>query len=304
MATKQLAILTVLGALGATAATAHAQSAPAKITIGIYTPTVQFDTAQARLAYAQGLAKAIEQNTGIKTEAQSYASIAALEKDKVDFAIVDGPCYATHLSWNLLADANIGGSTTRPWALYSATGATMQDLKGKKLVYVQSGCNDAGFVDNAMLESEVDPGFFGARIGEKDLTGAVAAVTSYKTAQAVFAPASSGKGLTKVFDTGQVPNPAFVEITSQPAGLSAKVANAVIGYGGGGAITAWTKPDRSPYQGLAGRLGRNTKQGILANPDPVRIDGKDVLVDPPTIKDPAEVAVRGHFTRAPGGRLD
>ena len=41
-----------------------------------------------------------------------------------------------------------------------------------------------------------DPGFFGARVGEKDLTGAVAAVTSYKTAQAVFAPVGSAKRLT------------------------------------------------------------------------------------------------------------
>jgi hypothetical protein len=305
MATKQLAILTALGALGATAATAHAQSAPAKITVGIYTPSVEFGTAQARLAYVQGLAKAIEQNTGIKTEAQSYASITALEKDKVDFAIVDGPCYATHLSWSLLADANIGGSTTRPWALYSATGATMQDLKGKKLVYVQSGCNDAGFVDNAMLESEVDPTFFSGRVGEKDLTGALATVESYKTAQAVFAPVGSAKSLTKVFETGAVPNPAFVEVSnSVPAATSAKVAAAVIGYGGGGAITGWTRPNREPYTALAGRLGKVQKFGILANPDPVRLDGKDVLIDPTTLREAATVPVRRHFVRPPDDRMD
>lgn len=294
MATKPLLVAAALGALCATA-----QAAPDKITIGIYAPTVEFGTAQARLAYIQGLAKAIEQNTGVKTEAQSYATISALEKDKVDFAIIDGPCYATHLSWRLLANANIGGGTSRPWALFSSAGSTMQDLRGKKLVYVQAGCNDAGFVDNAMLESEVDSGFFGARIGEKDLTGAIAAVTSYKTAQAVFAPVGSARGLTKVFDTGQVPNPAFVEIGSQPAGLGDKVAAAVVGYGGGGAIAGWTRSSREPYQALASRLGRNTKQGILASPDPVRMDGKDVLVDPPSIKDPAEVALRNHFLRAP-----
>jgi len=303
MATKSLLLISALSC--AFAATAHAQSAPAKITVGIYTPTVEFGTAQARLAYVQGLAKAIEQNTGIKTEAQSYASIAALEKDKVDFAIVDGPCYASHLSWNLLADANIGGSTSRPWALYSATGATMQDLKGKKLVYVQSGCNDAGFIDNAMLESEVDPTFFSGRVGEKDLTGALATVESYKTAQAVFAPVGSAKSLTKVFETGAVPNPAFVEVAGTvPAAISAKVGAAVIGYGGGGAITGWTRPDRSPYQGLAGRLGKVQKFGILANPDPVRLDGKDVLVDPTTLREAANVPVRRHFVRPPGDRMD
>jgi len=299
MASKSILVVCAL------AAAAHAQPAPDKITVGIYAPTVEFGTAQARLAYVQGLAKAIEQNTGIKTEATSYASVAALEKDKVDFAIIDGPCYATHLGWRLLANASIGGATTRTWGLFSASGGTMQDLKGKKLVYVQSGCNDAGFVDNAMLESEVDPTFFGARVGEKDLTGAVAAVTSYKTAQAVFAPVGSAKGLTKLFDTGAVPNPAFVEIAGKlPGTVSDKVAAAVVGYGGGGAITAWTKPSREPYQALAGRLGKVVKQGILATPDPVRIDGKDVLADPTTLKEAASVPVKHHFVRPSGDRME
>jgi hypothetical protein len=295
MATKSLLLICAL------AAAADAQ--PAKITVGIYTPTVEFGTAQARLQYAQGVAKAIEQNTGIKTEAQSYASITALESAKVDYAIVDGPCYATHSSWSLLADATIGGSTTRPWALYTATGSTMQDLKGKKLVYVQAGCNDGGFVDNAMLESEVDPSFFGGRSGEKDLTGAIAAVTSYKTAQALFAPVGAAKGLTKVFDTGAVPNPAFVEIAgTQPAATTAKVADAVIKYGGGGAISGWTRADRSPYTAFASRLGKVVKLGVLASPDPVRIDARDVLAEPTTLRDSATVPVRHHFEST--ARLD
>jgi hypothetical protein len=298
MATKIFLLLCAL------AATASAQ-APQKITIGIYAPTVEFGTAQARLAYAQGLAKAIEQNTGIKTEARSYANVAALKKDNVDYAIIDGPCYATNLGWKLLANANIGG-TTRAWALYSSAGDTMQALKGKKLVYVATGCNDNGFIDNAMLESEVDAGFWGSRVGEKDLTGAIAAVTSYKTAQAVFAPVgASPKGLAKVFDTGAVPNPAFVDISGkQPAAITEKVAAAVVGFGGAGAIAGWTKPSREPYQALAGRLGPVKKTGVFANPEPVRIDGKDILVDPPTLRDSANVAVRHHFVRAPGSRMD
>src|SRR5262249_43955879 len=161
-------------------------------------PSVEFGTAQARLAYVQGLAKAIEQSTGIKTEAQSYASLPALRKDNVEFAIVDGACYATNLGWKLVANASIGGGTTRAWALFSSAGDTMQGLKGKKLAFVQTGCNDAGFIDNAMLESEVDATFFGGRAAEKDLTAAIADVTSYKTAQAVFAPIGSVKGLAKI----------------------------------------------------------------------------------------------------------
>ena len=285
------------------AGTAAAQ--PAKITIGIYAPSVEFGAAQARVAYVQALANAIEQNTGIQTVAQSYANVGALKKDNVDFAIIDGPCYATHLGWKLLAAATIGGSTTRAWALYSSGPGGMQALKGKKLAFIATGCNDAGFVDNAMLDGEVDPGFFGARVGKLDLTAAIAEVASYKTAQAVFAPAGAAKGLTKVFDTGMVPNPAFVDVSGKlPANVVDKVAATVTGYGGGGAITGWAKPAREPYAALAGRLAKVTKVGVFATPEPVRIDSKDVLVEPPTIRDTAMVDVRHHFVRPPGARLE
>ena len=300
MRTLLLTLFTLLALAGATAA----QPAQ-KITIGLYAPTVEFGAAQARLAYVQGLAKAIEQNTGIKTEAQSYANIAALKKDAVDFAIVDGICYATNLGWRLLATASIGGGTTRAWALYSSAGDNMLALKGKKLAFISTGCNDTGFVDNAMLDSEVDPAFFGGRSGKPDLTAAVSEVASYKAAQAVFAPAGTAKGLTKVFDTGAVPNPAFVDLSGKvPQSVVDKVAAAVIGYGGAGAIASWTRPSRDIYVALAARLTRSTKSSILANPDPVRIDARDALIEPQTLKDTAMVDVRHHFVRPSGGRME
>jgi hypothetical protein len=284
-------------------ALAHAQ--PTKITIGIYTPSVEFGATSARLAYVKSLANAISQNTGLEVEAQSFATLAALKGDKVDFAIVDGPCYSANLGWKLLATATIGGSTTRAYGLYSGAGSDMQSLKGKKLAFVASGCNDAGFVDNAMLESEVDAAFFAGRVGKADLTAAIAEVASYKTAQAVFAPAGSAKGLTKVFDTGAVPNPAFVDLTNKlPAATTEKIAAAVVGFGGGGAIGGWTRPTRDIYTALAGRMGKVVKTGVLADPVPVRIDAKDALVDPTTLRDTALVNVRHHFVRPPGDRLE
>ncbi|HEX8111420.1 MAG TPA: hypothetical protein VF516_27005 [Kofleriaceae bacterium] len=291
-------------ALAGLTAVAAAQPAQ-KITIGIYAPSVEFGAAQARLAYVQGLARAIEQATGLPTEAQSYANIAALKKDAVDFAIIDGMCYATNLGWKLLATATIGGGTTRPWALYSSAGESMQALKGKKLAFIGTGCNDAGFVDNAMLESEVDPAFFGGRSAKPDLTAAVAEVASYKAAQAVFAPVGAGKGLTKVFDTGPVPNPAFVEIGSKlPPAVVERVAASVIGYGAGGAIAGWTRPAREIYTALAARMGKVVKAGVFASADPVRIDAKDALIEPSTLRDTAVVEVRHHFVRPSSGRME
>ena len=309
MATSKKPLLLALPALLVASSVAAQPAQPAqpaqKITIGIYAPSVEFGAAQARVAYVQGLAKAIEQSTGIKTEAQSYANVGALKKDNVDFAIIDGQCYATNLSWKILASANIGGSTTRTWGLYSSTPGGMQALKGKKLAFIATGCNDVGFIDNAMLESEVDPAFFGSRVAKLDLTSAIAEVASYKTAQAVFAPSSAAKGLTKVFDTGVIPNPAFVAVSGkQPPSVVEKVAATVTGYGGGGAIASWAKPAREPYTALASRLGKATKTGVFATPEPVRIDSKDVLIELPSTRDTALVDVRHHFVRPPGARLE
>ena len=276
---------------------AQAQPAPDRLRIGIYAPSVEFGTAQARLAYVQGLAKAIEQNTGTKTDAQSYASLAALRTDAVDYAIIDGPCYAVNLSaWKLVANANIGGSTSRTWALYSSAGDTMQALRGKKLAFVAAGCNDSAFVDNAMLESELDSQFFAARIGEKDLTGAIAAVSSYKAAQAVFAPSGSVTGLTKLFDTASVPNPAFVVVGAKiPAALAEKVAAAVIGYSAAGPISSWSSPSREPFISLGNRLNRAFKVPVFATPESVRLAARDLLIEPTTLKESATVPVRHDF---------
>lgn len=305
MRTWILGIASLGAAAGVALLTTSAESQSGgteRLTVGIYAPTVEFATAQARLAYIQGLAKAIETNTGIKTEGQSFASLSALKQGGVDFAVIDGQCYAVNGSFKLLATAEIGGETTRSWGLFASTGTDMQSLRGKKLAFVSTGCNDTAFIEHAMLESEVDANFFSARVGKGDLVAAVAEVASYKGAQAVFAPIGSQKGLTKVFDTGSVPNPAFVEMGDVDPAISAKVASAVTGYGGSGVISGWSAGGKQAFQSLAGRMGRSVKTGVFAAPDAVRFDAKDVLVEPPTLSDTDLTPIRQHFAR-PKGRM-
>jgi hypothetical protein len=308
LSSRRLAVAAILlGAVGAVllfTRTGQSQANPAKLTIGIYAPSVEFGTAQQRLQYVQGLAKAIESSTSVKTDAQAFASFDALRRAAPDFAILEGQCYAANASWRVLGNAQIGGSTSRNWALYSSVGPSMGRLQGKKLAYVQTRCNDAGFIDHAMLESEVDSSFFAARVGKPDLTAAVAEVASYKGAEAVFAPAGAHKGLTKVFDTGPVPNPAFVQLNGKLApALTSKVQSAVTGYGGAGAISGWAAGSRSPYQALSGRMARSVKRGVFAAPDPVRFDSRDVLIDPTTLGDTDLTGIKQHFEE-PGDRLD
>lgn len=290
-------------AAGAAVYARRGESQPAgatTITIGIYAPTVEFGTAQARLQYVQSLAKAIEAQTGAKVDAKSFAQFSQLKSAGVDFAIVDGQCYAKNLGWSLLASAEVGGGTSRQWALFADGVSDMQGLKGKKLAYVQTGCDDNSFIDNAMLDSEVDPAFFAGRVGKPDITAAVAEVASYKGAAAVFAPVGTQKGLAKLFDTGSVPNPGFVQINSKvPAATVTQVAAAVVGFGGGGAISGWAAPQKGSFQNLSGSMGRAVKHGVFASPDPVRFEAKDVLIEPETIDETATTGVRQHFERPP-----
>ena len=51
-------------------------------------------------------------------------------------------------------------------------------------------------------------------------------------------------------------------------------------------------------------MARVVKSGILASPDPVRIDAKDALIDPPSLRDTAVVDVRHHFVRPSNGRME
>jgi hypothetical protein len=95
-----------------------------------------------------------------------------------------------------------------------------------------------------------------------------------------------------------VPNPAFVEVNSAlPNNVTNTVAAAVIGYGGGGAISGWSKPAREPYAALASRLTPVRKQGIFSPADSAKIDSRDVMSDMASLKDPWYVAVRHHFVR-------
>ena len=274
---------------------------PAKLTIGIYTPTVLFSTSQARLAYVQGLAKAVEANVGAKVEGRSYTSMSTLLRQDVDFGIIDAQCFAVNMNkGKLLANATIDGGTSRQWGLYSSVGPSMQALRGKKLAYIKMGCRDEQFLENAMLESEVDLGFFSGRVHKPDLSGTVAEVASRKGAEAVFAPVGSQKGLTKVFDTGSVPNPAFVQLNSKLSdNLVDKVRSAVTNYGGGGAISGWKAADVGDYRSLRARMATRVKEGVMAAPSPVGVDIKDLLIEPTTLKQTELTAVKQHFLSPP-----
>lgn len=275
-------------------------NAPQRLRIGIYAPTVQFATSGARAQYMSTLASAIEARTGIKVQAGQYSSLGALNSARLDFAIIEGQCYAANRMGTLLATARVGGGTTRQWALFSRLGGSIQALRGKRLAYVRMGCNETAFIQNAMLESELPARYFSGRVGKPTLAASVADVATYKGAEAVFAPIGAQKGLSKVFNTGSVPNPAFVQLNNNlPKSVSSKVRAAVVSFGASGAIGGWAAGNMGIYSGLRGRMGTQVKTGIFARPTPARVNVGDILVEPKTLDDTKLTEVDQHFANPP-----
>lgn len=256
-----------------------ADAQQAQLTIGMYAPSAAFADSGARAAYIQGLAKAVQSATGIPTTGKAYARLADLKAAKPDFAIIEGLCVATTSPGPVLATAAISGATSQSWGLFTR-GDNFAALKGKKLAYLETGCRDMDFMENGLLESEAKvKTFFGPLVSRPESVGAVAAVRDYKQADAVFAPISQGKGLTKAFDAGSVPNPGFVQMNK---GVSAKVVGdvktAVLGYGANLGIDGWRAAVN--YAGLSGQLGARVKRPVFAIPEVVRLEDQDVLVVP------------------------
>jgi hypothetical protein len=270
------------------------------LTVAMYAPGAAFADSSARLAYVQGLARAIQARVGTPVTGKAYVRLGDLLAAKPDFAVIDGQCLAARTPGTLIATAVIGGDVSQPYGLYTRGGETLASLKGKKLVYVKTGCRDGDFLDNAMLDGEIrTEGFFGALIDKPDVAGAVLTVRDYKAADAVFAPAAQARGLSRVYDAGAVPNPGFVVL--EPSANVERVREAVLGYGGGGGIDGWRAAGPGIYTSLGGRLSARPKRLVFAPPEVVRLDDPDVLVLPQSRWDQA--TVKQHFwdPRGPAG---
>lgn len=258
------------------------------LTIAIYAPNAPFDSGADRFAFINRLAQQVTSAAGVPAQGKAFARAADLElaiKNKqVDFAVVDAIYLAERgVPFTVLATATSGGDTQPRWGLFTGGVASVQELQGKKLAMATSGPRDNAFIENALLDGELQIGkFFSARSGAPDIASAVASV-NLKKADAVFAPDAQAKGLKKVFDAGKLPNAAFCEVAgSTPAELVAKVKSAVLSHGAAGpGLDGWKAGSAEPYRALAGRMGPRGRRPVMAEPEVVRIEDQDVLVPPP-----------------------
>lgn len=260
---------------------AHAQSKAR--TLAMYAPNAPFDSGAERFGFANKVAAALTSATGTEFQAKVYAKAgdleAAIKLKQVDLAIVDGVYLAERgVPFPVIATATTGGETTTRWWLFSNGAGSVQDLQGKILSVGTTGARDSAFLENALLDGELQVGrFFANRVNTPDISSAVAAV-NLKKADAVFAPEAAGKGLKKVFDAGKVANPALCDL-GLPADLLAKVKAALSSATGGGAFDGW-KAGSDAQKSLAGRMGARARRPVMVEPELVRIEDPDLLIAP------------------------
>jgi hypothetical protein len=203
----------------------------------------------------------------------------------------------------VLASGRVGKSASRTWALYAREARNLSDLRGKRLVTVKSGCDDRRFVANALFESEVPLGYFGAWAGKPDVKAAVAEVATLRGADAVFAPVGSGRGLRRLFAAAAIPGPALVQINGGLDGATAtSIGRAVAAFGGRGPISGYAAGGGGSYTVLRRRMAGSTRRGVFADAPPVRFSPADVIADSAVPKD-TELAPIDDLFETPPDRL-
>lgn len=276
-------------------------AAQEKLTIAIFAPNAPFESGDARYAFISRLAQQITSSTGATVEPKAYARSqdleAALQKNQVDLAVLDGIYLAERgVPYNVLATAASNGDTYARWVLYSSELGGIGELQGKRLVYVATAARDSNFIDNGLLDGEL-PKHFGTRQTTPDLASAITTVV-LKKAECVFAPEGQGRGLHRVFEGPRVPNPALVQInTALRSELLAKIRQAVFASNQGGAYEGWRAGSAEPYRVLATRLGPKTRRPVMTEPDVVPLDG--IQVTPPSL-DPLLTEIKDQYWHPTG----
>jgi hypothetical protein len=248
---------------------------PAHLTVAIYAPSLELSTAS-RITLVNDVAAAVEARTGIKTSGKAFSSYADLTADKPDLAIIDPLCIAAHAPGRVLATAKIGGDTSRRWGLYAPGKVTVQELGGKTIAFIRTGCRDTEFIEHGVFAGLIRFGeFFAGGLAQADVNGAIIATRDLKKAAAVIAPAEVTGGLEQVLAIDAIPNAGLVLMNK---GLDASIVDQIggaVGGVGGGPVEGWGAG--ASYAELAARMGSAKKKLVLAAPERAVVAEPDVV---------------------------
>ncbi len=252
---------------------------PDKLMIAIFAPSLEF-TSGARLSYLNDVAQAIEAKTGIPTTARTFVKYSDMTGAKPDLAIIEAQCIVARSPGKVLATATIDGGRSIDWGLYSRTkGQALDDLRGKKVAYVKTGCRDDDFLDFALLLGVFrSDRYFGSTVAAVDANGAVVATRDVGSADAAVVPTRLAGGLSLIVKIDSVPNPGLVVMNDKLDGALLASVKAAVAATSGGPIAGWD--DAASYDALAGRMSTRKKAMVLAAPAVVEVSEPDAISVP------------------------
>lgn len=218
----------LLAAIGPGAASAQPGSEAEPLVVGVYAPHMYFANSLERSQYAEQLAAALGRSTGLTLRGRGFSTQGEFDNQvaagQVHFAVVDAQ-HQLERGYEPLAQGTAGGRPSRPMVLVAESGGSVADLGGKRLARVQLGAGDEAFIVNYLLQSQVDPDFFGPARTVRDVQGALSLVKLGK-ADAAFAYEGVAPG---IFRSRPVPLPVFVRTGQLPEDTERRVRQAVQG---------------------------------------------------------------------------
>lgn len=268
---------------GITAGAHPARAGEQSLTIGILAPTLRFGSSAERFAYVNDVASSIAAATGVPTGGKAFIRYKDLRSAGVDLAILEGQCVSSGRPGPVLAVALIDGQATVPWALYGRSAVPLRALRQRPLGYVETGCSDTEFLEQALLAGEVPLSFFGARVSASSPGNLVATLDRYRRADAVFLPESAGRDLHLVLRATAVPVPALVQMNPHlPAALVERIQAAVLARSEAHSLgITWAAQPQAIYAQFAARLQRRSKSPLLVNPAAEVLPLRGILQVPP-----------------------
>ena len=292
--------------------TASANAADGPLQLAFYAPTAPLPSAEARYSFTDKLGQTLGA-AGIPVQTKVFARPqdfeAALKKGLIDLAIID-PVYVAERGPNfqVLAIATASGEAYLRWGLYThEAGGSLFDMAGKRLAWVAPGGKDGSYIGNVLLYGELKTSFFNLRPAAPDMSAAVSEVV-LRRADCVFAPeqAVSGKGLRKVYDTGEggrLPNPLLVSTSGRVTEpVAASIRKAVSGFNATGLLDGFktTAVAGDSVRSVRSKLkGRPERVLVLAEPSRLNTQVQSSMISTPELT-PASLPLRALFAPSEG----
>jgi hypothetical protein len=256
---------------------ARAQEEEKTYILGVYTPGVIFGDSLGKARFAEQVASALSQRTGLRFTGKAFARASDLKAPQVDFAVVDGAWYAatgpgTPLAWASGQDRLVVVGNA------AAPGGVVAGLKGKTLILPPPVSAYEGYVSSTLLGHQARARDFFKIEESKDTQSALAAVKLGRAELTVtFQSYAEAQGLPILHAGVEGPLPVAVQINpAVEEEVSRKVAAAFQGLtapGGQGLFTGFG----GGGEGVRAFLARSRSKATL--PRPVMAEAPRVRLD-------------------------